>query len=57
MHTMFGCACLLTDKFVVVADVFFRKTMAKAAARLFPNQCANLPASTTGKDTPSMIND
>lgn len=25
MHTTFGCACLLTDKFVVVADVFFRK--------------------------------
>lgn len=57
MHTTFGCACLLTDKFVVVADVFSEKTMAKAAARLFPNQCANLPASTTGKDTPSMIND
>lgn len=35
MHTTFGCACLLTDEFVVVADVFFRKDDGKGCGAPF----------------------
>ena len=57
MHTTFGCACLLTDEFVVVADVFFRKDDGKGSGASFSQFASEPPASPNGKDTPSTIRD
>ena len=43
MHTTFGCACLLTDKFVVVADVFFRKDDGEGCSAALSQSVRKLP--------------